>query len=732
MLVLKQLMLRKILLIILLILIGGWTFFVSIGLIDQKDAYSLTTLFGKEDGQLLIVNKSSDFRIAMDQFQTIAKNKELLSVIVPNLEADSRLAISANRKHFLIEKTSAWSRSEIVNLFEKAGLNLKTTNLNSFECDGFQVSYYRQVLYLHQSGLTTTSTTDWAVFDKKANASIVSFSENKVTIKDVYFSDGHKIEFITRTNENLKGHQINDKEIFSSVLPKNVSDYAFYEKEYAQYTVFKDEKSPIFQWIDKGFVLLNVNEEPIFISDYLPGQNPLQVLAEFLKVSPENADHGYFENLELLKGIFKRNEGIHVYLMNNYVVISQDESNCTEIVTQSKLGNTLNTDQNALSNIYDELPALVSQRIVNSKNKYSKTVYKNRLLETHIQGMDVNSEENSSGNSNALTINIDSNIKDFFTFNGSGNVAVATATNELIYYNGGKLQWVKNLGSKIVGQIGYLEQLQTLLVTCSSGIHLIDKAGNYAAGGVVNVSNSPIQQAVSYEWKNKMYFAYPDVSGNINVYGTNGSLVYSFGSGIEKITAPFDIWVSQSKLFIGVRSDNQFKMFDLERQAEHRSFTISKGSVGVIESNEIGIFCRGSNGLSRFDQKGVESAIQPATNGILFRSYYGCSNPLVAAGRNDGVTLMDATGFTIGNIKKNFNQIEYASGILLNNSYYIIAIDGIENNVYLHHSNGRMVSDDSYEGSLKAQLNLLEGTLILTTVVDKYIIQYKVAEKKLN
>jgi hypothetical protein len=725
-------MLRKSLLFFLFILVTGWTLYLSIGLIDQKDAYSLSKLFGKEDGQLLIVNRSVDYRVAMDQFQTLDKNKELLAVLAPNLDANARLAISAKRKHFSIEKPSIWSRAEVVNLFEKSGLKLKTTHLNAFECDGYEVSYYRQTLYIHQPDLITTSVADWGVFDKKANASIIGFINDKVSIKDIYFVDGHKIEFITRTNENLKGNQVNDKEIFSSVLPRNISNYAFYEKDYAKNTVFKDEKSPIFEWMDKGFVLFKMKDEPVFLSDFLPGQNPLQVLADFLKVSPDNKDHCYFENLELLEGIFKNGEGLHVFIMNNYVVISQDENSCTEIITQNKLGNTLNTDQNALSSLFNELPALVSQRIVSTEEKYSKTVYKNRLFETHIQRAGNQQNDNSTSNRNALTINVDANIKDFFVFNGSGNVAVVTATNELIYYNGGNLQWVKNLGSKIVGQIGYLEQLQTLLVTCTNGIHLLDKSGNYSSGGVVNVSSAPTQQAVSFEWKNRMYFAYPDASGNINVYGTNGSQVYKFGTGMDNIASPFDIWVSQSKLFIGVRSDNLFKMFDLERQAEHRSFTIYKGSIGVIESNEIGIFCNGANGLSRFDQKGTEMAVQPPTSGKLFRSYQGCSSPLIASGRTDGVTLMDATGFTLGTIKRNFNNIEFASGVKLNDSYYIIAIDGIENNVYLHHSNGRMVSNDAYEGSVKAQLNLLEGELILTTIVDNYLIQYNVSEQKLN
>jgi hypothetical protein len=725
-------MFKKLLFIFSLTIVTGWAIYISIGLIDQKEAYSLATLFGKEDGELLIVNRSSDYRIAMDQFQTISKNKELLSLLVPNINEKSRIAVSANRKHFLIENPTSWNRSEITKLFEKSGLNLKTSNLNTFECDGYAISYYQQFLYVHQPDLTTTTISDWDVFDKKANASIVNFSSDKVSIKDIYFSDGHKIEFITRTNQNLKGKKINDKEIFSSVLPRNVSEYAFYEKEYAQNVVFKNVKSPIFQWLDKGFVLIKMKDKNVLVSDFLPGQNPLQVLAEHLKISPENEDHVYYENLDLLQGIFNSNEGLHIYVMNNYVIISNDENNCLELITQNKLGNTLSTDPKGLSYIFDELPALVSQRIVSSKDKYSKTVYKSRLFETHIQNVTNLESDNTRTNRNALTIHVDANIKDFFAFNGNGNIAVATATHELIYYNGGNLQWVKNLGSKVVGQIGYLDQLQMLLVTCNNGIHLLDKSGNYSGGGVVNLSRAPIQQAVSFEWKNKMYFAYPDASGNINVYGTNGAMIYSFSSGLENISSPFDIWVSQSKLFIGVRNDNQFKMFDLERQAEHRTFSIHKGSVGLIESNEIGIFCNGNNGLSRFDQKGIETAIVPPTNGKLFRSYYGSTNPLVAVGRNSGVTLLDATGFTIGNINKKFNQIEYANGEKLNDAYYIVAIDGIENNVYLYHSNGRIVSDDSFEGSLKAQLNLENGELILTTVVDKYLIQYKVSEKKLN
>jgi hypothetical protein len=725
-------MLRKTLIFILILLVSGWAIYLSFGLIDQKDAYNLSNLFGKEDGQLLIVNKSVDYRIAMNQFQTIDKNKELLAALNPNLLADSRIAISAKRKHFSIESPSIWSRAEVVNLFEKSGLKLKSVSLNAFECDGYEVSYYRQTLYLHQADLKTSSVAEWGVFDKKANASIISFIDDKVTIKDIYFSDGHKIEFITRTNENLLGNQINDKEIFSAVLPRTISNYAFYEKEYAKNNDFKDETSPVFEWIDKGFVLFEMKGKPVFVSDFLPGQNPLNVLADYLKVSPENKDHHYFEDLKLLPSIFIKNSGLHVYLLNNYVVISQDERICAEIITQNKLGNTLNTDQNAKSHLYNDLPALVSQRIVSAEKKYSKTVYKNRLFETHVQQIGNLEGENKTNNENALTINVDANIKDFFVFNGSGNVAVVTATNELIYYNGGNLQWVKNLGSKIVGEIGYLEQLQTLIVTCTNGIHLLDKSGNYSSGGVVSVSSTPVQQAVSFEWKNRMYFAFPDATGNINVYGTNGTEVYKFESGLNKISSPLDIWISQSKLFIGVRNDNSFKMFDLERKTEHRSFTIYKGSIGVIESNEIGIFCNGTNGLSRFDQKGTEIAVQPPTSGKLFRSFQGCSQPLIAAGRNDGVTLMDASGYTIGNIKRNFNQIAFASGVKLNDSYYIIAIDGIENNVYLYHSNGRMVSNDSYEGSVKAQLNLNQGELILTTIVDNYLIQHKVAEHKLN
>ncbi|MEY3426198.1 MAG: hypothetical protein RL679_1556, partial [Bacteroidota bacterium] len=53
-------------------------------------------------------------------------------------------------------------------------------------------------------------------------------------------------------------------------------------------------------------------------------------------------------------------------------------------------------------------------------------------------------------------------------------------------------------------------------------------------------------------------------------------------------------------------------------------------------------------------------------------------------------------------------------------------IDGLENNVYLYDLDGSNLLDKPLEGSTKSMINLCDNVLTLTTIVDNYLIQYKI------
>jgi hypothetical protein len=718
-------MLKRIFLVFISLLILSWVVYVSLSLIDKKNDFDITQKFGIEDGQILIINKKQDVNKGLAQFKTEAKNKEVLFLLLPHIQ-ECRIVISANRRQLMFETKENWTRFSVKELLEKSGLTITSYGMNSFSINGYEVDFYQNFLFFHQLDIKTTPVLNWSYYDKRSSNSFIDFTSGEALVKDIYFRGENKIEYLSRNLNNFSGNQVNDKETFASILPKSFDSYHFIEREFFK-NIEGNSSNTLLEWMDKGFVRLKIKEKQVIISDFKAGQNPIDIMFDKIGQPTSNENHAYFDSINLLTD-FSRNGRIYMYLLNSFVVISEDENLCAEIVTQCKLGNTLSTDTKALQLIFGELPSKVSERKVNSNEKYSKSVYKNRLLETHLIKTQFDEIKENVTNSGSLTINVGASIKDFIAFNGKGNAAVLTATNELIYFSGGKIQWLKNLGSKSVGDIAYLDNLQLIVVTCKNSVHILDKAGNYMLGGAVNVSNSPNQQVTVFQWKNKLFFAYPDESGNLVTYNSNGVFYQQFSSGLTGISAPMDIWVSQNKLFYGVRNTNQFKMFDAERKAEHRTFTIPIGSTSIVESNVLSIFANENSSIVKIDQRGEKQNIEPVIGGKLYKSVTGSNTALIAVARTNSITLLDATGYKLFNVSKNFNKVDFAIGQQFNGDNYLSVIDGIENNVYLYTGNGRPLINRSFEGSKKSLLNLKDGKLILTTIVDDYLIQYDIED----
>lgn len=72
-----------------------------------------------------------------------------------------------------------------------------------------------------------------------------------------------------------------------------------------------------------------------------------------------------------------------------------------------------------------------------------------------------------------------------------------------------------------------------------------------------------------------------------------------------------------------------------------------------------------------------------------------------------------------------FNEIEGVNYFNLNSGKTVVSIlDGLENNVYLYNMNGTKLTDRSLEGKTKVNVSSTSNSLIITTVVDDYVIQY--------
>ncbi len=704
-----------------------WIGYLASDIIDKGDDYSPSVVFGKEDGKILIINRMHEVDRALLPFGTTLKNEEILGAVLPLITENNVIYISSLRDHFLVESKGNWTKNKVRKLLSKSRLSPYTSGITSFEVGGYRVNYHRNHLYFSRKIMSTTCSNDWKSYDRKASASLIEFNEEKTVLKDIYFKNQNKIEFHTSNVHAIKGNKINDKELFAQVIPKRCTHYHFSEKMFAESNDIAFQNGPMSQWVDKGFVSFKFKGQNVIISDYKPGQNPVSVLSDLTQKQPENEEHGFFRNIRLTHEFpAETSDGFYIYLLNDFVIISESDELCEEIITENKLGNTLATDQLALGRIFYNLPSHVSERVITENEQYTKTVYHSKIFETRLsykQTDDIQTDVSSEFET--LTMNVDAVIQDFVSFDEKGNAAVLTATGELIYFSNGKVSWMKNLQSKGLGSLYYLESFQYLLVTCKNSIHLLDRKGNYVVGGPIAVgSNKPIQPAVTCDWRHKLYFVYPDENGNIVVVNSKRKIQSTINHGLSGVSGPIDCWQSRGSLFLGIRNSTTFKMIDFEKKSVYRSFNIPIQNQSISKKNELLIFANDQSQLCYFDQKGNKNTLGSMAGNII-RTPWGRNETFLINNNNGNLSVYDAYGLLIGKTTCKGVDLEMADVQTVQNKTFITLIDGLENNVYVYDLFGRDILNNPLEGSKKCMLNWSNGQLILTTIVDKYLIQYK-------
>ena len=56
---------------------------------------------------------------------------------------------------------------------------------------------------------------------------------------------------------------------------------------------------------------------------------------------------------------------------------------------------------------------------------------------------------------------------------------------------------------------------------------------------------------------------------------------------------------------------------------------------------------------------------------------------------------------------------------------YIAIVDGINNNIYIYDNDNQLINNDQLEGETLAKINWKKSDLLITTLIDDYIIQYQ-------
>jgi hypothetical protein len=710
-----------------------WTGYVAIDLIDKKDELAPLQYFGKEDGSILIIHRQNEVDLSTINFNTTQENSSLINSLSFESANVKSVFLSEKRSHILLESNELWSRELIRELFKGSTESLDFSGINSFKSRKYKGEIYRNRLYLSQQKYNSTvSENNWTKHDVKSSASLVTFNAANFTLTDIYFKSAGRIDYVTKANSNAEGNQVKDKSLFAFVLPSNLSNYHFYEKEYLGSIdeIFKG--NPMYAWMDKGMVEFNFNEQVVIISDYRQSQDPVNSLFDFVKLDPNNDQYGYFEDVKLTKSFPKESSsGFYAFSMDDFVVLSADKETCEKIVAEYKLGNTLSQNPDGLEEIFAGLPERVSERFASSESRFSKTVYKSQLFQTILPSGQEKLGDETVKPKESVTMKMGQTIQDFIVLNGSGNIIAITKNGNVAAFTNGKRNWERNLGSSAIGTIEEvnLNGQNYFVFTTKNGIHLIDQLGNSPAGFPFITNDSEFTTVASnYTWKNKSYFVIPDSKGNLQQIDFSGRKSNTLKTGLSDIQTPIDVWVSNRKLYFGVRNSSMFKMYDADTRREFRSFSIMENCISAKIENELIQFAISNSELIRFDQKGNKNKLNGNWKNFNLQATTGDPNHNLIAYSTGVLKLIDPAGNVVTIINSNAKEIDNVSVNTMENGKTIICVvDGLENDVYLHGLNGQLFVNQSFDGNRKSVVtDVANGNYLLTTIVDDFIVQYSV------
>jgi hypothetical protein len=704
-----------------------WIGYVGMDIIDKENQFSPTTLFGEKDGEILIINRLAENSFQKSAFKTTKENKKLIEMLIPWLKKDNQLIVSQKQSHIYIDNKEIWTKGAILKLFKNAKIPVQFDQFKTFKAGKFIGKYTQSILYLHTNTVEKSEINiEWLNIDTKASANNVKFYHNSFSITDIYIKGEDKIEYISENSNSTLGKQIEDEQLFSIALPNTIKKYHFFEKNYYSTLDKQFKKSPLFGWMENGFIEFSYDNQIVYISDYIDGQNPILVLNDLIQNQDENdkEEEGEFKNIRLTNNFpSDLGKGFYIKLMDDFVVISESKNTCNQVVADYRLGNTLALKKDRLNYFYTDLPQKVSERFVEKEVKYSKTKFKNKLFETHLKAKEIDNNKFSEKSSISMQVGMD--IEDFKVLDGKGNIIVLTKNGELLAFSNGKKSWHKEIKGYPFGEIREVEinDQKKYIVTTSKEIHLFNKNGNEESGFPIQFQTNATNEATYFNNKGTNCLTVANEKNELIVYNFKGKIIANIKSGLTLIKKPIDIWTSKKIMFIGAKDEYNYAMFNLSKKKEYRRFAIPKNTYSIPQENELLQFAMEGNDLMKIDQKGVKTKIKSFPGGKILKTSFELENPLLVIQAGNEVIYMNAQSEIYTRQLIDFGQLDNVTISENYGSIYLTVIDGIGNNIYLYNNNER-VNKKAFDGKMIVRSTFYNSKTLITSIVDEFIVQY--------
>jgi hypothetical protein len=711
-----------------------WIGYLGLDLLVKSNDFSPSYIFGKEDGRILIIHRSDEYKMLNSTFKPSPKTSFLYESISPWLNNEKMVVLSEKRDHLLIEIKDQWTRDAITNLFLKIGETVNFNALRSFSMGEFKGEFHHNILYLSILDYKTSKVNDsWLKFDKKSSATLVSFENESFISSDIYWSTNGETKYVSKFEKPMNYVQLEDERLFAGALPEELENYHFYEKEYYKSKDSLYAKGPMYKWVETGLVSFSFKGATVWLSDFKAGQEPILALHEYAKDTNYNNEEteAFFNNIDLCSGLTQK-KGFYIKYMDGFAVLSTSKASCDQVVASFRLGATLSLNKTKLSKIYNRLPRRVSERFVSRDLIYTRTFYKDKVFETYLQsGYDKEDIKIASNLSNTtISMIVGNDMKHIHSFNEKGNILAVSNSGVVYRYKKGDLIWKKDFEQRLLGDGEHIllpaTNKRAWIFSTKNEIHLIDSLGNPVAGFPILIKDEIKTEIQTIVYRGSLLFTFVTAENKLIAINQKNQVIFNQQLDLVDVVNRPLLWISQSYLLSAVNDGKMTVIYNVTSKKELRRFGILDQSISKVVNNEYKNFGIQNNSLYEIDQKGNKHELVVGVTGELFVPSLGNGLKILAIRKEQKILFISYFGERLGEINVPFSDLEHVHiNMSSSNMTYVSIVDGIENNVYLFDIKGHQLRQIPYKGKQLSKISWsTTNELILTTVVDDYVIQY--------
>ena len=706
--------------------------FFGLKLVYQSVSIKPEFVFNYKDREVCFINNLSNLSKQELHFTPHKSLDKLVDQLLENPIKNARVILSSSRPILLINKFNFWNKENIGSLISRVFKKKAIISLSDIRFgNDFHVDYSKDFLLIYQGEMNVdfNAKMKWPSMDLNATESIVHWGK-PILVDEFYKNSNGTVIHKYSKKELFEGEKVDDRALFSQILPVKLTDYHFYEKSLAFNKGIVDINSALYRWCDKGFAVFKYESVPVIVSDYLINQDPFDVLQEMTDEENTIAGlHSHYTGIPLTNSIpYSLDKGFYIQSIGGCMLMCSRKEVLDQVNIDYELGKTIALNKDKFVEVYGNLPSKVSEREV----RYGKSIttsiqnYTKIKMERTSDLIPSNEFVKEEISKNYL---VDGKVLDVLS---DGNkLFFWTDKNKVFAVKNNKVSLLMSFKSDYIGGVFYDDQhfnKPCIIFTTKDFIYGIDCEGKPISDFPIPIKSKCQSSASWVKSKNKDVLSLVNEKDEFMIIDYKGKLLKSIFLKNHNYKSELILFKDRRVSYCLAIGEEGSDLINLDKLSyEYTVSSIPKESTFSTKASDLVFFYVKDKKMIKNNFKGLETVMSSFSNVISLKSFSSItSNNFALFTKGSFIWLNDFGNevFKIDLPSTNFSEIDVK--VSSNGKMYIVFLDTIENSIYIYDKSKNQFFEKQYEGSEFVYLEEIDNHFFVITKKSNMLIMHKI------